>query len=409
MSAGLVIVGGSYAASQIAVSAREHGYAAPVRILSDEPCLPYQRPPLSKGFLFGKVSEAALPIRGEAFYREAAIEVRLGTRVASIDRARRVVETADGQQFAYGRLALALGTHARHLPVPGADLDRVATLRTLADACRLREQALEGESVVIIGGGFIGLEVASALTLLGKRVTIVEAQERLLARAVAPQLSAFLAEIHARKGVRIRLNMTVRVIEGDRGRACAVVCADGERLDADLVLIAAGAAPNTELARAAGLACDDGIVVDRFARTSDPDIVAAGDCTRHPNAFADAPVRLESVQNALDQAKTAGATVAGVDRPYDAVPWFWSDQYDLKLQMVGLAAGHDQTVVRGSIADGKFSVVYLRGGRLIAVDSVNRPMDHIVGRRLVAARALVTAEQAADASFDLRKLAGAAA
>lgn len=409
MSGGLVIVGGSYAASQIAVSAREHGYAAPVRILSDESCPPYQRPPLSKGFLLGKVPETALPIRGEAFYREASIDVRLGTRVASIDRARHLVETADGQQFGYERLALALGTRARRLPIPGADLEGVMTLRTLADAVRLRELARQVDPVVIIGGGFIGLEVASALTALGKHVTIVEAQERLLARAVAPQLSTFLAETHARKGVRIKLNMTVREIEGDHGRVRAVVCADGERLDAGLVLVAAGAIPNTELAQAAGLACENGIVVDRFARTSAPEIVAAGDCTRHPNAFSDAPVRLESVQNALDQAKTAGATVAGLEQPYDAVPWFWSDQYDLKLQMAGLAAGHDETVVRGSIADGKFSVVYLRGGRLIAVDSVNRPMDHIIGRRLVAARAPVTAEQARDASFDLRKLAGAAA
>lgn len=408
MSAGLVIVGGSYAASQIAVSAREHGYARPIRILSDEPSLPYQRPPLSKGFLLGKVAEAALPIRGEAFYRDAAIDVRLGTRVTAIDRGRHVVATADGQEFAYERLALALGTRARHLPIPGADLDGVVTLRTLADSIRLRELAERGQSVVIIGGGFIGLEVASALTVLGKRVTIIEAQERLLSRAVAPQLSTFLAETHARKGVRIRLNMTVREIEGDRGHVRAVVCADGERLDANLILVAAGAVPNTELAEAAGLACDNGIVVDRFTRTSDPDIVAAGDCTRHPNVFADAPVRLESVQNALDQAKTAGATVAGLEKPYDAVPWFWSDQYDLKLQMAGLAAGHDETVVRGSIADGKFSVLYLRGGRLIAVDSVNRPMDHIVGRRLVAVRPLVTAEQASDLRFDLRKLATAA-
>lgn len=408
MSAGLVIVGGSYAASQIAVSAREHGYAGPIRILSDEPSLPYQRPPLSKGFLLGKVAEAALPIRGEAFYRDAAIDVRLSTRVTAIDRGRHVVATADGQEFAYERLALALGTRARHLPIPGADLGGVVTLRTLADSIRLRDLAERGQSVIIIGGGFIGLEVASALTVLGKRVTIIEAQERLLSRAVAPQLSTFLAETHARKGVRIRLNMTVREIEGDHGHVRAVVCADGERLDADLILVAAGAVPNTELAEAAGLACDNGIVVDRFTRTSDPDIVAAGDCTRHPNVFADAPVRLESVQNALDQAKTAGATVAGLEKPYDAVPWFWSDQYDLKLQMAGLAAGHDETVMRGSIADGKFSVLYLRGGRLIAVDSVNRPMDHIVGRRLVAVRPPVTAEQASDLRFDLRKLATAA-
>lgn len=404
MSAGLVIVGGCYAAAQIAASAREAGYAEPITILSEEAFAPYQRPPLSKTFLTGKFAANALPLRGEAFYRDNRVELRLNTRATRIDRAARAVETATGERVPYERLALAVGARPRPLPVPGSDLDGVLELRSLADALAVRERLADIASVVIVGGGFIGLEAASALVALGKSVTVIEAQERLLARAIAPRLAEYLTEVHRRRGVAIRLRSSVREIRGESGRVRAVVTGTDETIAADLVLVAIGVKPNSSLAEESGLACNDGIIVDRFARTADPDIVAAGDCTRHPSTYTTAPLRLESVQNALDQAKTAAASIAGTARPYDAVPWFWSDQYELKLQMVGLSQGHEACVARGDPESGRFALLYLRGVTLIAVDTVNRPADHMLGRKLVAARVTLTPDQAADESFDLKSL-----
>lgn len=407
MSAGLVIVGGSYAAMQIAASAREAGYAQPIRLVSEEPVLPYQRPPLSKGYLTGKFTPAALPLRAEAFYRDNRIETLLGQRAESLDLAARRVSLAGGGSLAFDRLALATGTRPRPLPLPGADLDGVLFLRSLADADRLRERLGGAGSIVVIGGGFIGLELASVAAAMGKPVVIVEAQERLLARGVSPQIAAFLADVHRSRGVALRLRSTVRDIRGANGRVQSVVCGDGETLAADLVLIAIGVVPNTELAGRAGLACQDGLVVDRFARTTDPLVVAAGDCTRHPSAFAGQLLRLESVQNAIDQAKTAGATLAGQEKPYESVPWFWSDQYELKLQMVGLVQGSDRHAVRGSLEQRRFSIFYFRSGRLVAIDSVNRAADHMLGRKLLALGRSPTPQQAADESFDLQTLVAA--
>lgn len=407
MSHGLVIVGGCYAAAQIAASVREAGYAEPIRIVSEEAFAPYQRPPLSKGFLTGKVPQTALPLRGEAFYRDNRIDLLLNTRAGRIDRAGRAVETAGGSRLPYSRLALAVGARPRPLPLPGSDLDGVLELRSLADALAIKERLASIGSVAIVGGGFIGLEAAAALVGLGKTVTVIEAQERLLARAIAPRLAEFLTDVHRRRGVRLLLRTTVREIRGEAGRVRAVVTSDDQTLPADLLLVAIGVAPSTGLAQECGLACDDGIVVDRFAQTGDPEIVAAGDCTRHPSAYSTRPLRLESVQNAVDQAKTAAASIVGAPKAYEAVPWFWSDQYELKLQMVGLSQAHENCVARGAVDSGRFSLLYLRGGVLIAVDSANRPADHMLARKLVAARVRLTAEQAADESFDLKSLIAA--
>ena len=404
VSQGLVIVGGSYAAMQIAASAREAGYGEPIRIVSEEPVLPYQRPPLSKGYLTGKFAAAALPLRAEAFYRDNRIDVLLGRRAETIDLGKGTLALAGGGELAFDRLALATGTRPRPLPVPGAALDGVFVLRSLADADRLRPCLDKAERIVVIGGGFIGLELASVAASSGKTVTIVEAQDRLLARGVSPQLAAFLADRHRSRGVALKLATGVKEIRGDSGRAASVVCSDNAALPADLVLVAIGVVPNVELAAAAGLSCQDGILVDRLASTQDRRIVAAGDCTRHPSAFAGQLLRLESVQNALDQAKTAGATVAGKEKPYESVPWFWSDQYDLKLQMVGLVQGHDRHALRGSIDQGRFSIFYFRRDRLIAIDSVNRAADHMLGRKLLTLGRSPTPEQAADQSFDLQGL-----
>ncbi|HEV7371689.1 NAD(P)/FAD-dependent oxidoreductase [Arenibaculum sp.] len=406
MPDGLVVVGGSYAAVQIAASARERGFDGPIRLVGEEEEPPYQRPPLSKGFLTGKTTAAMLPLRAEAFYRNAAIDLVLGTRVTAVDRIDRVVTMADGRHLRYDRLALALGARPRPLPVPGAGLDGVLALRTLADAERLRAVAAQAGEVVVVGGGFIGLEVASALVGPGRAVTVVEAQDRLLARALPPAVSEFLAGVHRARGVRLALRTGVRSIDGTGGRVRSVTLDDGRTLGADLVVVGIGAVPNAEIAQACGLPCDDGILVDRFATTADPAIVAAGDCTRHPNVHAGRPLRLESVQNALDQARAAAGSAMGTPTPHDAVPWFWSDQYEVKLQMAGLSQGADRSALRGSADQGRFSLFHFRDGRLIAVDSVNRPADHMAARRLLAAGRPLTAEQAADESIDLKLLIG---
>ncbi|MFV3128336.1 NAD(P)/FAD-dependent oxidoreductase [Niveispirillum sp. KHB5.9] len=405
MADGLVIIGGSYAAANIAAAAREAGYQEPIRLVSAEPHLPYQRPPLSKGYLSGKVEASALPLRAESWYRETGVELLLGSAATALDRGAGRVVLADGRQLSYGKLALATGARPRPLTVPGAGLRGVLGLRDLADADAIRDRMGAVDRVVIIGGGFIGLEIAATLALAGRHVTVLEAQDRLLARAVAPVLSNFLASVHRDNGVIFRFGARVTGLVGDAGHVVGVCLADGDILPAGLVLVGIGALPNQELAQAAGLACNDGILVDAAARTGDPAIVAAGDCTRHPNPHAGGGlIRLESVQHANDQAKVAGAAVAGQPRTYDAVPWFWSDQYGFKLQMAGLARGADMSVPRGMIRDGKFSLFHFRGGQLVAVESVNRPGDHIQARRLLAAGLSPTPAQAGDADFDLKAL-----
>ncbi len=401
MSEPLVIVGASYAGLNAALSARAAGHDGPIVLIGDEDALPYQRPPLSKAFMLGKVAESALPLRPKLTLDNNKIEFLQGIRVTAIDRAGHTVETAAGRRIPYARLILATGCRARTLPVPGADLAGVHYLRTLDDARALRERALAAETVAVIGGGFIGLEVAASLAALGKTVTVIEAQDRLLARAVPPALSEFLAGVHRGAGVRILFNTTVRRLRGDNGKVHAAELSDGSTCPADIALVGIGAIPNIELASQAGLACDDGIVVDAFARTSDPLITAAGDCTRFPTRFAARPVRLESVQNAQDQARTAAMTAVGTLKPYDAVPWFWSDQYDLKLQMVGLSQGHDHMVTRGRPEERKFSLFYFKDGVLIGIDSVNRAGDHMAGRHLIGTGAPIAPEQIADPHFDL--------
>lgn len=400
----LVVVGASYAGVGIVASAREAGFTGRIALVGDETELPYQRPPLSKGFLLGKAA-ANLPLKAESFYTEAQIDFIAGRRAAAIDRQARRILLDDGTALGFGQLALTTGARAAVLRCPGVERDGVVSLRSLGDARALSERLGTARSVVIIGGGFIGLEVASAAITLGRQVTVVEAGPRLIGHAVAPEISAFMQSVHEGHGVAIRPATRVERVEGEGGKVAAVVCADGSRLPCDLVLAAVGAVPNTELAVAAGLNVEDGIVVDEFCRTSDPAIFAAGDCTSHPNVFAGRRLRLSSVQNAHDQGRTAGSAIAGRPEPYRAVPWFWSDQYDVKLQMVGLATGNGPAILRGSIEDGRFSLFRYDGERLAAIESINRPADHMMGRRLIAAGRWPTPEQAADPGFDLRALA----
>jgi 3-phenylpropionate/trans-cinnamate dioxygenase ferredoxin reductase subunit len=290
------------------------------------------------------------------------------------------------------------------LSLSGCDLDGVVSLRSLADARALRERIGGVSSAVVIGGGFIGLEVAAGFASSTKRVTVIESQARLLERSTTPPFSDYVAGLHRTKGVALKLGVRPEKIVGVNGRVQSVRCDDGTVVPADIVVVAIGIVPNVELASAAGLPCDNGIVVDRFTRTADPAILAAGDCTWHPNPFAGASIRLESVQNAVDQARVAGACVAGDTRPYEAVPWFWSDQFDCKLQMSGLSRGSDRHAVRGSLEEGRFSLFHFRSGRLIAVESANRPADQIVARKLIGGNVPITPEEVSDPSVDLSAL-----
>lgn len=402
MTAGVVIIGGGQAGFQVAASLRGDGFTGPIRLIGAESHVPYQRPPLSKGLLLGKMDRARLLFRQPAFYATQGIDLLLGETVTALDPAARSVTTASGQPIPYDTLVLATGTRVRPLPVPGTELDGVVYLRTLDESEGLARRIGQASRVVVIGGGFIGLEVAAAVRMLGKPVTVLEAADRLMGRVVAPVISAFYAELHRGRGVELVLGARIERLEGDAGRVQAVVMADGTRHPADLVVIGIGVLPNVELAAAAGLVCANGIVVDEHGHTSDPWIYAAGECTSHPNRFAGGRARLESVQNAVDQAKAVAAAIQGRPQPYDEVPWFWSDQYEVKLQMVGISTDHDQQVVRGNPREGRFSVCYFKAGRLVAIDSVNRPSDHMAGRKLLVSGAALTPAQAADDAVELK-------
>ncbi len=409
----LVIVGASYAGVQLAASARDAGFDGRIVMVGDETHLPYQRPPLSKGLLTGKTTVEALTLKAEDFYRDSGIELQVGRRALAIDTGARRLSLDNGAALAYDWLVLATGARCRPLPVPGAALGGVFEVRSLDDALRLDEAARGATRACVIGGGFIGLETASALASRGLQVTVVEALPRLLARAVAPQIGDFVADLHRSRGVRLICGEAVRALHGDAdgNRVAAVELANGERIDCDLVVVGIGVLPNVELAEQAGIVCANGVVTDRLGQTSAPSVLAAGDCAAFPNPWAPdpaAPLRLESIQAANDLARAAASLIAGAPRPYDAVPWFWSDQFDAKLQMTGLMAAGDDTVVRGDPASGRFTVFCLRAGRIAAVHTVSKPADHMLGRKLVAAQVSATAAQLADPGFDLKTLLPAA-
>jgi 3-phenylpropionate/trans-cinnamate dioxygenase ferredoxin reductase subunit len=399
----IIVVGASQAGLQVAESLRADGYDGALMLIGDEPHPPYQRPPLSKALLTGESTEDRLVLRGRDLLAKKNIELVTGVRVAGVDRAGRRVQLSDGRDLAYRGLALATGGRPRALPIPGADLDGVVMLRTIEDSRRIAAGIARASSVAVVGGGFIGLEIAAAARKANKPVVVFEAVERLLARSSAPFVSDFFRDVHTASGVDIKLATQVAAIEGKDGRATAVIAKDGRAHPADLVVVGVGIVANEELARDAGIACERGIVVDGYARTSDPAVVAAGDCTAR--RMADGTLlRLESVQNAIEQGKSAAAALLGRERPFTAAPWFWSDQFDVRLQMAGLSAGHDQIVVRGATAARKFSVFYFREERLLAVDSVNRAPDHIAARKLLDAGKSPTFAQAQDETFALASL-----
>ncbi|MFB9262658.1 NAD(P)/FAD-dependent oxidoreductase [Bradyrhizobium erythrophlei] len=401
---GLVVIGASYAGIQGALAARDAGYSETITVVADETWLPYQRPPLSKDFLAGAATEESLVLRDRAFFANKGIDLVVGVRAVDIDRRARKVGLAGHPELNFDKLLIGTGSRARRLALPGADLSGVLYLRTLQDAIDLRASLLDAAEIVIVGGGFIGLEVAASACKLGKKVTVLESAPRLLERAVSPTVSEFLLDVHLQHGVDIHLGETIVSIEGENGLVAAVQCGNGTKIRADLVLVGVGGLPNDQIARDTGLSCTNGITVDDHGRTSDPNIFAAGDCATHYNSFAQDWIRLESVQNAQDQAKAAGLAIAGSTGPYASVPRFWSDQYDAKLQIVGISRNFDDQALRGSIDDGQFSIFYYRQGKLIAVDSINRPGEQLAARRLIAGGISPTPDQVTDLSFDLKSL-----
>src|SRR5271166_506377 len=402
-SSSVVIVGAGHAGVQAAASLREDGFREEIILLSDEAELPYQRPPLSKAFLKGEMDAHGLPLRALAFFRDHGIDLRLGARAIRFDRPRRLIETADGGAIEYGHLILATGARQRRLEAPGVDLPGVFSLRTIADATAIRGRLAPGTKLVIIGAGFIGLEIAATATGLGAEATVVEIA-RPMGRAVSPIMSDFFLKAHAAFGARFRIGLGVAAIKG-RERAETVVLTDGEGLSADLIIVAVGVVAEDALARASGLECANGVVVDEFLRASDPAISAIGDCADFPNAALGFRTRLESVQNAVDQARCVAARLAGKPEPYNALAWFWSDQGDLKLLIAGLSHGVDTWVVRGAPEARAFSAFGFRAGRLAVVESVNRAGDHAAAKRIIGTTKTLTPKEAADPAFDLRALA----
>ncbi|HEY2184447.1 MAG TPA: FAD-dependent oxidoreductase [Xanthobacteraceae bacterium] len=378
-----VIIGAGQAAAQLAASLRQGAFDKPISIIGDEPYPPYQRPPLSKKFLTDRGSPESLYLRATGFWRDHGIELHSGTAAAKVDVRQRRVLLRDGRDLDYGVLVLATGTRARSLPVPGIGLANVFSLRNIEDVRRLRPALDHARRIAIIGGGYIGLEIASAMRGESREVTLVEAEARLMKRVMGEKGAAFFADVHRVRGVDIRLGVSLVAIE-PAATALGVHLAPVGLLTVDLVLIATGARANDELAAAAGLACDDGVLVDERAATAAPDVYAVGDCARFPSRRYGRRIRLECVQNAIDQAKMAAAVIRGNKEPYDPVPWFWSDQYDLKLQIAGIMDGHDAAEVKGDPAAARFSVEYRRDGRLIAVDAVNDARAYMTGRRRIA-------------------------
>jgi 3-phenylpropionate/trans-cinnamate dioxygenase ferredoxin reductase subunit len=408
MSDSIVIAGAGHAAGQAAVSLRQGGFDGRIIVVGEESYLPYQRPPLSKKFLAGEVEIDRLLIRHEKYYDEHQIETRLSTRVTNIDRNKKFVTLGDGDELTYDRLLLATGSRVRKLDMPGIDLDGVHYLRSIDDVLQIRDGFRPDARLIVIGAGYIGLEVAAVAVKHGLSVTILEMADRVMSRVVAPEISEFFERVHREEGVNILCGRDPNSSLVGEGRVQALRSQDGSELPADIVVVGIGVMPNVELAETAGLECDNGIVVDEFCRTSDPHILAIGDCTSHPNKQIGRRVRLESVHNAQEQAKTAAATLCGNLRAYDQVPWFWSDQYDLKFQIVGIWVERDAVIVRGSPDERSFAAFHMKGDRLIAVDAVNSAREFMLSKKLIAAGARIEPEILADMSIPFKDLAQAA-
>ncbi|MEY4067558.1 MAG: hypothetical protein RIQ44_770 [Actinomycetota bacterium] len=411
MTERILIVGAGQSGMQIADTLREEGFEGEITMIGDESALPYQRPPLSKAFLYGEADEESLQFRNQKFYQDNRIDLILGDAVVAISTApgKPVATTASGRKVEFDRMALAPGSTPRRLTAAGSDLDGVLYLRSLEDAKALKARWADAQDVVVIGGGFIGLEVAAVASKAGKTVTVLEGADRMMARAVCPITSEYFKAAHERRGASVVLNARIAGFDGSGDKVSAVRLEDGTSIRADIVMVGIGVLARTEVANLLGIELENGAIsVDEFAQTSNPLVVAAGDAVMLPNPTgAPGRVRLESVQNAVDQAKVAARTLLGKREPYHALPWFWSDQADLKLQIAGLSTGYDQTVLRGNPDSDAFSVLYYRGGRLIAIDCVNQVSDFMAARRCLSNGGTIDAAAASDSSVALKTLISA--
>lgn len=407
----VLIVGAGQAGAQAAISLRQGGFEGTIGLVGDEAEPPYERPPLSKDYLAGEKPFERMLLRPESFWADRKVELRLGTRVQAVDAEAHEVRTAGGDVIGYGQLIWATGGSPRALPVPGGDLGGVHVIRTRADVDALTAELADAQRIAVVGGGYIGLEAAAILTKLGKQVTILEALDRVLARVAAEPISRFYEAEHRAHGVDLRTNQRIVEFIGENGRVKAVGFGPGApELACDLIIVGIGIVPSVGPLGLAGADTANGVEVDELCRTSLPDIFAIGDCARHANAFADGDrIRLESVQNAVDQAKVVAGVINGTPAPYRAVPWFWSNQYDLRLQTVGLSTGHDTVLLRGDPAARSFSLIYLKGGRVIALDCINAARDYAQGRALVDAGLVADPAQLADPEVPLKSLLPAAA
>lgn len=404
---GVVIVGAGHAGGSAAGFLRQFGWQGPITLIGEEPLPPYQRPPLSKAWLKGEATGETLALRPLKFYAENGIDLRLSCRVTGIDRAARSVVLETGERLSYTHLIIAAGSRLRKLPVPGADMSGVLELRTAADADRVKAALRPGLDLAVVGGGYVGLEVAASATALGAKVTVVEREERLLARVASPVLSEFVLRTHRAKGVEVLLAASVTAIAGDANGVSHIVLGDGRRIACAVAVVGIGALANDTIAVAAGLSCNDGIVVDQSARTTDPSIFAIGDCTRRPLPLYQRQSRLECVPNALEQARQAASAICGRPAPAPEVPWFWSDQYDVKLQMAGLAFDVAMSVTRGDPARGRFANFLLdQNGVLKAVEAVNAPAEFMAGRQLIASCRALDAARLADSAVSMKELLG---
>jgi 3-phenylpropionate/trans-cinnamate dioxygenase ferredoxin reductase subunit len=401
----VLIVGTGHGGANAAIALRQQKFSGTIGMIGDELHLPYERPPLSKDYLSGKKTFERMLLRPETFWSANGVEIHLGQHVVQVDPAGHQVFRSDGARIGYGQLVWAGGGRPRHLTCPGHELSGIHYIRTREDVDRLAQELIQARRIVVIGGGYIGLESAATLRKLGKQVTVVEALDRVLARVAGEALSRFYEHSHEAEGVQFKLSSSVTRFEATGGRISAVHLSDGTVLSADLVIVGIGIIPRIEPLRDAGAAVSNGVHVDAQCRTSLPDIFAIGDCAAHPNAFADhSIIRLESIQNATDQAATVAKVITGHALSYDALPWFWSEQYDLRLQTVGLSHGHDDVVVRGSPAGRSFSIIYLKQGRVIALDCVNMARDFTQGRHLVLHRSRPSSAQLADPEVALKSL-----
>ena len=405
LKAKVVILGAGHAGGSAAAYLRQYGHEGPIVLIGDEPIPPYQRPPLSKAWLKGEADADSLALKDADWYAENGCELKLNTAAVSLNRGAKTVALSNGETIAYDLLIIATGARARRLPIPGADLKGVLELRTAADAETLKAALGEGRKLAVVGGGYVGLEAAASARALGAHALVLEREPRILARVACEVLSTFFTDYHRAKGVAFELGVEITAFEGEDGHIKRVRLADGRAVDCDAALVGIGAIPNDEIARDAGLECIGGIVVDLEARTADPAIFAIGDVTHRPLPLYERNFRLESVPNALEQAKFVASAIAGRPAPTPEVPWFWSDQYDLKLQIAGMPFDTDQIVVRGDPATAKFAVFHLKGDQLQSVEAVNAPPEFMMGKQLIGNRKPVSRERLADMSVSMKEVA----